>query len=147
MGWEVFAKEYPAKSTSPTLTISPLGRCTLNRAAAELMNKEAVETILLLWDKDAYRVALRPIAKKDSRSFAVRYSKKDKIVTGAAFSGVMFLRHIKYDFSETKTYPIRWDADEGLFLVDLPKERFLTGQQPLMAVQGGKKQERARLER
>src|SRR5260370_79677 len=83
MPYEIFAKEYPAKSTSPTLTISPLGRCTLNRASAELMNKEAVETILLLWDKDSYRFAMRPIAKKDSRSFNIRYSKKGQIRVSA----------------------------------------------------------------
>ncbi len=106
------------------------------------MNKEAVETILLLWDKDSYRFAMRPIAKKDSRSFNIRYSKKEKAITGAAFSGVMFLRHIGYDFSETKTYPVRWNSDEALFEVDLPKDRFNSAQQPLIAVQGGKKQEK-----
>lgn len=137
MGYEIYEKEFPTKSTSPTMTISPLGRCALNRAAAAMFHKEAVENVLLLWDKDAHKFAVRPITKKDSRSFAIRYSQKDKAVTGAAFSGVMFLRHIGYDFSTTKTYPVKWSANESIFEIELPKERF--GGQPLVAVEGGKK--------
>jgi hypothetical protein len=142
MAWEVFSREYPARSTTPTLTISAKGRCSLNRAASEAMHKQAVETILLMWDRDAYKLALRPIAKKDSRSFAVRYNKRGKDVVGAVFSGVMFLKHIEYDMTETKTYPVNFDSDEGLFIVELPKDRFHDVQQPLIAVEGGKKQER-----
>jgi len=138
MGYEIYEKEFPSKSTSPTITISPLGRCALNRAAAALFHKEAVENVLLLWDKDALKFAVRPITKKDNRSFAIRYSEKDKTVTGAAFSGVMFLRHIGYDFTTTQTYPIKWSANESLFEVELPQERFQSGPQ-LTATQGGKK--------
>jgi len=138
MGYVIYEKEFPTKSTSPTMTISPLGRCALNRAAAAMFHKEAVENVLLLWDKDALKFAVRPITKKDTRSFAIRYSQKDKTITGAAFSGVMFLRHIGYDFSTTKTYPIKWSANESIFEIELPKERF-GGQQPLVAVEGGKK--------
>jgi hypothetical protein len=141
MGYEIYEKEFPTKSTSPTITISPAGRCALNRAAAEMFHKEAVENVLLLWDKDAFKFAIRPITKKDSRSFSIRYSQKDKaskIVTGAAFSGIMFLKHIGYDFSTTKIYPLKWSVNEAIFEVELPKERF-GGQTPLVAVEGGKK--------
>ena len=63
---------------------------------------------------------------------------------GAAFSGVTFLRHIGYDFSTTQSYPIKWDADESVFEVQLPEERFHSSQQqPLTAVEGGKKHGKA----
>lgn len=103
-----------------------------------MFHKEAVENVLLLWDKDAFRFAIRPITKKDARSFAIRYSQRDKIVSGAAFSGIMFLRHIGYDFSTTKTYPVKWSVNESIFEVELPKERF-GEQSSLIAVEGGKK--------
>ena len=138
MAYEIYEKEFPSKSTSPTITISPLGRCALNRAAAALFHKEAIENVLLLWDKDALKFAIRPITKKDSRSFNVRYAMKEKVAVGAAFSGVLFLRHIGYDYSTTGTYPIKWDGEQAIFEVQLPKERF-KGQQPLLAVEGGKK--------
>jgi hypothetical protein len=50
----------------------------------------------------------------------------------------MFLRHIGYDYSKTGTYPVKWSNEESIFEVELPKERF-HGQQPLIAVEGGKK--------
>jgi hypothetical protein len=138
MGFEIYTKEFQSKSLAPMIAISPLGRCSLNRAAAEMFDKDAVQTVLLLWDKDGYRFAIRPIAKKDPRSFNVRYTRKDKLATSAAFSGVMFLKHIGYDFTETKSYPIRWNAEEAHFEVELPKERF--GGVPLLVpVEGGKK--------
>ena len=147
MPWEVFAKEFKSKSTNPMLSISPLGRCTLNRAAAMMLDKEAVQTVLLLWDKEALKFAIRPIAKKDPRSFNIRYSRqKDggKAPTGAAFSGVMFLKHIGYNFSETKSYPVTKNENEDIFEVTLPKERFEgEQQQPLVAVEGGKKHGKA----
>jgi hypothetical protein len=139
MAYEIYVKEYTSKSSAPTLTISQkLGRCTLNRAAAALFQKEAVENVLLMWDKEASKFGIRPIVKKDARSFTIRYAEKDKTVIGAAFSGVMFLRHIGYDLSTTGTYPIKWSSEESIFEVELPKERFVA-QQPLMAVEGGKK--------
>lgn len=147
MGYTIFEKEYPSKSTSPTITISPLGRCALNRAAAEMFSKDAVEHVLLLWDGEAKRFAVRSVGKNDKRSFPVRYSRKDdKTVIGGAFSGVMFLKHIKYNYKETGTYPITRSADGALYEVQLPEERFqgqAEQQQSLIAVEGGKKHGKA----
>src|SRR5690348_7296658 len=133
MGYEIYVREFASKSTTPTITISPLGRCSLNRSAAAMFDKDAVENVLLMWDKESLKFAIRPITKKDARAFNIRYSKKDKAVTGAQFSGVMFLRHIKYDFSKTATYPIQWNNEASLFEVELPEERFQSNQ-PLVAV-------------
>jgi hypothetical protein len=144
MGYTIFEKEYPSKSTTPTITISPLGRCALNRAAAEMLSKDAVDNVLLLWDEEAKKFAIRPITKKDNRSFTIRYTtraKDDKTVVGAAFSGVMFLNHIKYDASTTGTYPITRTSDGSLYEVQLPAERF--GAKSLTAVEGGKKHGKA----
>ena len=144
MGYTIFEKEYPSKSTAPTITISPLGRCALNRAAAEMLSKDAVENVLLLWDEDAKKFAIKPVGKKDSRSFAVRYTQKakdDKTIVGAAFSGVMFLKHIKYDASTTGIYPITRTNDGALYELQLPAERF--GVKSLTAVEGGKKHGKA----
>jgi hypothetical protein len=143
MSFEIYAKERQSKSMAPMLSISPLGRCTLNRAAAEMFDKDAVQIILLLWDQETHKIAIRPITKKDPRSFNVRFSRKDKIATSAAFSGVLFLKHIGYDMSETKSYPIQWNAEEAHFEAELPKEKFQGQQQPLAAVEGGKRHGKA----
>jgi len=146
MAWEIYVKESRTRTASPILTIGQkLGRCTLNRAAAAQFEREGVENVLLMWDKDSLKWGIRPITKKDPRAFSVRYShskEKDKAVTGAAFAGVTFLRHIGYDFSTTKAYPIQFDAEESIFEVQLTQDRF-NGQQSLKAVEGGKKHGKA----
>lgn len=146
MPFEIYTKERQSKSLAPMLSISAkLGRCTLNRAAAEMFDKDAVQTVLLLWDADTHRIAIRPIPKKDPRSFNVRYArdKKDKRAMSAAFSGVMFLKHVGYDMSDTKSYPLQWVPEQAHFEVQLPAERFQPKQQPLVAVEGGKKHGKA----
>jgi hypothetical protein len=144
MAFEIYSKERQSKSLAPMLSISSkLGRCTLNRAAAEMFDKEAVLTVLLLWDSEAHRMAIRPIPKKDPRSFSIRYArdKKDKRALSAAFSGVMFLKHIGYDMSDTKSYQLQWVADQAHFEVQLPADRF--GVSPLVAMDGGKRHGKA----
>jgi len=144
LGYEIYVKEFASRSSAPTITLAgKLGRITLNRSAAEMFDKDAIQHVLLLWDKDSLKFAIRPLTKKDDRAFNIRYSKKDKQVIGAAFSGVMFLRHIGYDFTTTGTYPLTWNADISMFEVQLPKERFGASQRPLLAVEGGKKHGKA----
>jgi hypothetical protein len=142
MAFEIYTKERQSKSLAPVLSISAkLGRCTLNRAAAERFDKEAVQSVLLLWDAETQRIAIRPITSKHPSSFNVRYArdKKDKRAMSAAFSGITFLKHIGYDMSDTKGYPLQWVAEQSHFEVQIPAERFQAKQQPLVAVEGGKK--------
>lgn len=146
MAFEIYTKERQSKSLTPMLSISAkLGRCTLNRAAAEMFDKEAVQTVLLLWDPDTHRMAIRPITNKDPRSFNIRYArdKKSKRTTGAAFSGVMFLKHIGYSMSDTKSYQVKWVSEQAHFEVQFPAEQFQTTQQQLVAVEGGRKHGKA----
>jgi hypothetical protein len=102
-----------------------------------MLDKDAVENVILLWDKQALKFAIRSIGKKDARSFNIRYTRKDKVVIGAQFSGVMFLKHIGYDYGTTGTYTLQWNNEESIFEVQLPQDRFQG--QPLVALDGGKK--------
>jgi hypothetical protein len=141
VAYEIYVREFATRSSStPKINISDLGRCMLNRAAAEIFHKEAVEQILLLWDAQSRKFAMRPITKKDARSFTLRYSfNKQKVVQSAAFGGVMFFRHIGYDFKDGGTYPVIWNANDTIFEVELPESKFQGAQQPLIAVEGGRK--------
>jgi hypothetical protein len=145
--WQIYTKEARVVSTNPMLTIGKkLGRCGLNRAAALMLEREGIEHVLLMWDPETLRIGLRSSTRKDPRSFAVRYGykkDKDKIVIGAAFSGVTFLRHIGYELLASRSFPITWNADESVFEVKLSEECFPANQQPLRAVEGGKKHAKA----
>lgn len=147
MGWEIYTKQARVVSASPKLTIGKrLGRCGLNRAAAVLFDKEGVDYVLLMWDKEGRRIGLRSSNKKDPRAFAVRTARKrdkDSTITGAAFSGITFLRHIGYDLSTSHSYPITWNTEDAVFEVQLSEGDLEQSQQPLVAVEGGKKHAKA----
>jgi hypothetical protein len=137
LGYEVYEKVV-RRTTSPTMTISKLGRLSFNAAAAETLHKSAVEYVLLLWDKDARKVAVRSTAKKDARAYTIRYAAKYKL---AGFAAKTFLNHIQYDFTTTNQYPCTWDEQSEMYEVQLPPERF-NAQEPRRfprLEQGGKK--------
>jgi hypothetical protein len=117
MSWEVFEKAN-RRSTTPIMTISKLGRLAFNSASAKILHDKAVETVLLLWDKDTRRVGVRSIAKKDARSYTVRFARKN---ASAGFAAKPFLAHIGYDYSETQSFPCEWNDDEQMFVIGLDR--------------------------
>jgi hypothetical protein len=131
MPYEVYEKVVK-RMTSPTMTISKLGRLSFNAAAAETLRKHAIETVLLLWDANALKVAIRSVGKKDSRAYTVRYAQKYRL---AGFAAKTFLNHIKYDFSTTAQYPCTWEENDEMYEVQLPAERF-KGTKRLEAIVG-----------
>jgi hypothetical protein len=118
MSYEIFEK-IVRRDTEPRLTISTLGRFQFNSSASRILDKHPVETVLLLWDKDMRKIAVKSITKKDDRAYRVRYAKKGK---GAGFAAKTFLIWIGYDYSETKRYPCTWNEAESMFEVLLPIE-------------------------
>jgi hypothetical protein len=116
MGYEIFEKTI-RRDTEPRVTISSLGRLQFNASASKILDRHAVETVLLLWDKDARKVGVKSISKKDERSYQMRYAKKGK---GAGFAARTFLEWCGYDYSETKGYPCEWNEAEAMFEVSLP---------------------------
>lgn len=118
MGFVIIGRER-GYSASPQARFSKYGRISFNKAAASILEKEAVENVLLLWDEGTRRVGIRRIAKKDSRAFHVGY---DKNKYGAAIQAKVFFDAVGFNRSESKTCLAEWDADEGMFVIQLPPE-------------------------
>jgi hypothetical protein len=140
MPFEVFSRKV-RRMASPQVTLTTLGRIALNKSATATLEKHAVENVILLWDAETKRFAIRPIAKKDSRAYRVSYGKKGN---GAGFSAVTFLDYIGYNYkNESRSFPADWNDQEGAFLICLNDE--VLGQKflPLTAVEGGKKDKTA----
>ncbi len=120
MAYEIFTRKV-RRVGSPAVTLSTLGRLALNKAAADILHRSAVEHVLLLWDAEARKFAVRPITKKDERAYKLHYGKKGN---GAGFSAVTFLAHIGYDYSKTRSHPAIWNEDQQMFEVEVPQECF-----------------------
>ncbi len=118
MAYEIFEK-LTRRVTTPMLTISSNGRMNFNTAASATLHKNGVEDVLLMWDKEARKIAMKSIAKKDARSYRLRFSRGNK---AAGFAARTFLEHIGYNYSETKAYPCIWNEDQGMFETDIPAD-------------------------
>ena|ERR1700730_12228152 len=121
MAWEVYEK-IVKRSTSPALAISKLGRLSFNSAAAEILTKNSVNHVLLLWDKGAHKIGIRAVGKREPRSYNVHYAAKN---ANAGFAAKTFLRHINYNYTETKSFPCHWNEKDGTYEVEIPAESFI----------------------
>lgn len=102
------------------MTISKeLGRFSFNAAATKILQENAVETILLMWDRDSRKVGIRRIGKKDGRSYSLRTAKSNR---GSGFAAKTFLQHIGYDYSETRAFACDWDEADNTFVFTIPEE-------------------------
>jgi hypothetical protein len=120
MAYEVYEKVVK-RTTSPTMSISKLGRISFNAASTETLRKNAIEYVLLLWDKDTRKIAVKSTSKKDARCYVLRFTQKNRM---SGFAAKTFLNHIEYDFTESHQYPCSWNDREDMFEVQLPAERF-----------------------
>ncbi|MBZ5580955.1 MAG: hypothetical protein LAQ30_01895 [Acidobacteriia bacterium] len=126
MPYEIFARTTARKGAPPTINIAANGRLGLNKAAAELLHKEAIGFALLLWDADARKIAVRPIKKKDPRAFTVTFSKGRM---SAGISAKSFCDYIGVDYSQTRGYQAKWNDNESALEIDLGRAEFANGRQ------------------
>ena len=118
MAYQIFEKRH-ARMTTPAVTIATNGRIILNSAAARIFHKNAVENVLLLFDAEQNKMALRSISKKDSRAYKVTFGRNQN---GCSFSGKSFLDWAKMDYREKHTFPAVWNEEEVLLEISLASE-------------------------
>ena len=118
MGYEIFNRRM-SRVTNCAATIAKLGRFNFNKLAAETLQTNAVERVLLLWDEERSKIGIRPISKKDSRSYEIYYAKGNR---GAYISSKTFLDWIRYDYSESRAFDLSWNEREGVYEMTIPRE-------------------------
>jgi hypothetical protein len=118
MAFEVFSRKTQYKG-SPSVTFTALGRLAFNKAATITFQKEKVENVILMWDKEKRLIGLQPITGKDSRSYKIRYNKRGD---GSGFSATTFIKYIGYNASGTQSIDIEWDEEGKMFIVEVPEE-------------------------
>ena len=118
MAYEVF-KRTGVKVLEPALSLVPDGRIALNAAAVRILAHAGVKSVLLLWDKGNYRVALKAASKGDKNAYAVS-------IVPDAHSGSLraksFLGHIGWSASKRTLLPATWNEKEKMFEITLPQE-------------------------
>jgi hypothetical protein len=139
MPYEVFQKK-TARIGSPAVTFTSKNRVMLNSFAARILHKNAVEFVLLLWDRENRKVAVRPITKKDSRSYKLSYGRNQN---GCGFAAKSFMDYIGWKSDEKQSFPARWNEEEEILEFSLATEQAKEDQQhKLLAVGAAKRQSR-----
>ena len=123
MAYEIFNKKTQYRGTD-AVTITKYGQLSFNKAASGILKKEAIDKVLLLWDKEKLSIGIRAINKKDTRAFVVRWSSRGD---GAGFSIASFIKFIEYNASESRTFPVQWDDEQRMFEFKLNEDYFTKG--------------------
>jgi hypothetical protein len=138
VAYQIFSKRGNRSNHPPTLSIGKQGRIQLNKTACEAFgDPEDVKGVLLMYDKSANTVALRPLRKKDKRGYSINFNRAG----GAALSCKSFIDFIGYDKEKTEWFSVEWnEAEQAL-------EAKLVAVADLPAKQLGKKIEQYRRRR
>jgi hypothetical protein len=128
--YEIFEKK-AIRVGSPAVTFSSKDRMAMNTFAAKIFHKSAVEYVLLLWDREHRKVAIKPLSKKDPRAYRLTYGLK---ANGASFSARSFMNHIGWDSKEKFTAPAVWNEDQSILEFELPAEKLRDERQQKLAM-------------
>ncbi len=122
MAYEIFTRKI-ARMGTPVLSFSKIGQLTFNQSAARILQKDAVEYVLLMWDPEAKKLAIKTTSnKKDSRAYRIRYNDKGN---GASFSCKTFLDYVGIDYYERKRLPIEINAGNEIIVeAKIPESMF-----------------------
>ena len=118
MAYEVFARKV-VRTGTPAISINSLGRVGINQSATEILRKNGIEYILLLWDKDELKVGIQQGLKTDKRAYRLSFGKRG---SGASFSAKTFFVHINYDFSATRSFTAEWNPKEKILEIEITSD-------------------------
>ena len=94
----------------PAVSISKMGLFVINASAIEKYFQKR-KYAAIYWDKEAGKVGIKPLVKKEEKSYNMHYSPKGNV---GSMSATAFLKYVGYDLQETKSFPAAWNEKEGL---------------------------------
>src|ERR1700722_19571803 len=109
MAYEVFDNKF-VKFGSPRLTISR-GRILFNADAGDILAGVGAKFVHILWDRERCRLAIRPVAKEDGRSFRLTFAKGKR---SGAVTAMSFLNSIQWRGLSATVVDASWNKSEGL---------------------------------
>lgn len=126
--YEIFSRRTP-RMGDPMMSFSKLGQFTFNTLAAAALQKAAIEHVLIMWDTEERKIALKSTSnKKDHRAYRIRYHEGGN---GASFSAKTFLDYIGFDYSQRRGVPVEINPNHEMVIeTKIPDEFFKRKGQP-----------------
>src|SRR6266540_4606909 len=120
MAYEIFNRR-GGRTKAPILGISTYGRLGFNKGMVDIFNKNEVDKLLLLWDSEKHKIALKLLNKKetDPRAYEISFGTHSR---SGYISAKLFLEFIEYHNSTHQSYPALWNEKEKTFEIEIPEE-------------------------
>jgi hypothetical protein len=116
MPYETF-KRTTQRTQVQTLSIETTGRIALSAAATRIAVGHGIDTVLVLWDKERSRLALKATTKTDKNGYKITPSSGK-----ASLSATTFLRHIGWSAQQRENLEASWNEKEKMFEAVLPAQ-------------------------
>ena len=126
MPYEVFTRQR-VRTGVPTVRVSNLGRINLNIHATEILKSNGVTHVILLYDKEELKMAVKQAPKTDTHAYRLLFTRN---ATSCSVSAKTFFDHIKYDF-QPRTFNAEWNAREKMFEIQMSTDGLHSRQQVL----------------
>jgi hypothetical protein len=104
---------------TPTLSIALGGRVAINAAACRLLVGAGIKTVVILWDKTKYRMAIKAAPKGEKNAFTVTFAKD---YHSGSFVARSFFRHIGWHALKREGLATTWNGAEKMLEATLPPE-------------------------
>ena len=116
MGFEVFIRAAGMRrgNSLPHISILKTGSFSINRACMDAFLKDVTYT-QLLFDHDARRIGLKPVAPDSGNSFKISRSKSGS----GSIAARLFLSHYGVEYSTTQRLKAEWDESMQAVVVSL----------------------------
>jgi hypothetical protein len=118
MAYEVF-KRVGARVETPTLSITPDGRITINAAAVRIAKESRVKSVILLWDWATHRLAIKVTQRSDANSYALSIAESSH---SGSLRAKSFLSYIGWKARKREKIAAMWNEKERMFEATLPVE-------------------------
>ncbi len=118
MAYEIFERT-GARVETPTLSIAPDGRITINAAAVRIARESRVKSVVLLWDSTNHRLAIKIAQRGDANSYALSIAPSSH---SGSLRAKSFLKYIGWKARKREMIPATWNDKERMFEATLPIE-------------------------
>jgi len=124
MAYEVFTRT-GVRVETPTLSLTPDWRIALNSAATRILLEAEIKNVLLLWDKQNHKLALKAASKGDKNAYAVSL-RSDK--GAGTLRAKAFLCYVGWSAPRREALTATWNQKEKMLEVTLPTKFLSTDQ-------------------
>jgi hypothetical protein len=116
MAYEVYTRSR-VRVEAPSVSIRPDGRVAINAAATRILEAAGIKSVLLLWDKASYRMAIKSTSKGDKNAYVVSFAPEGHSSTIRAKS---FFSYVGWGAPRREMLPASWNASDKMFEIMLP---------------------------